>query len=84
VPDREGWFYGQLDAISHERGSGSCQDSLGLGLASGRGGAIASSSAAGGASTTKRQLAYKLPKWMKLAKNRGELFKTIERLRATL
>jgi hypothetical protein len=52
--------------------------------ASGRGGAIASSSAAGGASTTKRQLAYKLPKWMKLAKNRGELFKTIERLRATL
>jgi hypothetical protein len=32
----------------------------------------------------KRQLAYKLPRWMKLAKNRGEVLKTIERLRATL
>lgn len=31
-----------------------------------------------------RQLAYKLPKWMKLAKNRDEVLKTIDRLRATL
>ena len=31
-----------------------------------------------------RQLAYKLPKWMKLAKNRDEVLRTIDRLRATL
>jgi hypothetical protein len=31
-----------------------------------------------------RQLAYKLPKWMKLAKNRDEIIRSIERLRATL
>jgi hypothetical protein len=29
-------------------------------------------------------LAYKLPKWMKLAKNRDEVLRAIERLRATL
>jgi len=32
----------------------------------------------------RRQLAYKLPKWMKLAKNRDEVLRAIERLRATL
>jgi hypothetical protein len=31
-----------------------------------------------------RQLGYKLPKWMKLAKNRDEVLKTVDRLRATL
>jgi hypothetical protein len=31
-----------------------------------------------------RQLAYKLPKWMKLAKNRDEILRSIDRLRATL
>jgi predicted RNA-binding Zn-ribbon protein involved in translation (DUF1610 family) len=31
-----------------------------------------------------RQLAYKLPTWMKLAKNRDEVLRSIERLRATL
>jgi hypothetical protein len=29
-----------------------------------------------------RQLAYKFPKWMKLAKNRDEILRVIERLRA--
>ena len=31
-----------------------------------------------------RQLAYKLPRWMKLAKNRDEVLRTIDRLRTTL
>jgi hypothetical protein len=31
-----------------------------------------------------RQLAYKLPKWMKLAKNREEILRVVARLRATL
>ena len=31
-----------------------------------------------------RQLAYKLPRWIKLAKNRDEALKTIDRLRRTL
>jgi hypothetical protein len=30
-----------------------------------------------------RQLAYKLPRWMKLAKNRDEVLRTIDRLRTT-
>jgi hypothetical protein len=32
----------------------------------------------------KRQLAYKLPRWMKLAKNRDDVLKAIDRLRRTL
>ena len=31
-----------------------------------------------------RQLAYKLPRWMKLAKNRDEIIRVIDRLRLTL
>ena len=31
-----------------------------------------------------RQLACKLPRWMKLAKNRNEVLQTIDRLRRTL
>ena len=31
-----------------------------------------------------RQLAYKLPKWMKLGKNRDEILRAVERLRAML
>ena len=31
-----------------------------------------------------RQLAYKLPKWLKLAKNRDEILRSIDRLRATI
>jgi Zn ribbon nucleic-acid-binding protein len=31
-----------------------------------------------------RQLAYKLPKWMKLAKHRDEILRAIDRLRTTL
>ena len=31
-----------------------------------------------------RQLAYKLPKWMKLAKNREEILRAVDRLRTKL
>jgi hypothetical protein len=31
-----------------------------------------------------RGLGYKLPKWMKLARNRDEILRSIDRLRATL